>query len=112
MKKPFTLADSADGRRFVQRIRAELIPKMADSAVITMIAPDIGAEFDVDFAVQIGAAVLLEKPLLVLLPEGRTPPPKLARIADRIITVDLDSARGQQNVETELKKFFTDFARQ
>jgi hypothetical protein len=55
--------------------------------------------------------VLLEKPLVLVVPEGRTIPPKLGRIADRIITVDLETETGRQRVEDEMRRFFTDFAK-
>jgi hypothetical protein len=43
--------------------------------------------------------VLLEKPLVLVVPEGRTVSPKLEGIADRISTVDLESEAGRQRVE-------------
>ena len=57
-------------------------------------------------------SVLLEKPLVLVVPEGRTVPPKLERIADRISTVDLESEAGRQRVEDEMRRLFTDFAKQ
>ena len=56
--------------------------------------------------------MLLEKPLVLVVPEGRTVPPKLERIADRISTVDLESEAGRQRVEDGMRRFFTDFAKQ
>jgi hypothetical protein len=103
--------DDAEWRRFEKHVRETLVPKMAESETVLVISPDFGT-FDVEFALQIGASVLLEKPLLVVLPEGRVMPPKLERIADRIITVDLLSERGPQHIQDELKRFFTDFRKQ
>jgi hypothetical protein len=90
-------------------MRREVIPKMRDSAITLVIGPDFaGSQFDVDFAVQIGASVLLEKPLLVVVPKGRVLPPKLVTIADRIIEMtDDDAATGEA-----IRQFMTDFARQ
>jgi hypothetical protein len=49
-----------------------------------------------------------------VLPEGRTIPPKLERLADRIITVDLlsDSEMAQKQIQRELKQFFIDVRKQ
>jgi hypothetical protein len=55
--------------------------------------------------------VLLEKPLVLVVPEGRTVSP-LERIADRISTVDLEFEAGRQRVEDGMRRFFTDFAKQ
>jgi len=57
-------------------------------------------------------SVLLEKPLVLVVPEGRTVSPKLEGIADRISTVDLESEAGRQRVEDGMRRFFTDFAKQ
>ena len=97
-----------DWKKFETSIRRDMIPQMKGSSTVLLIAPDIGADFDVRFAVQIGATVLLEKPLLVILPKGRTPPPKLERIADRIIHAD----PGDAHVQDEIKRFMADFGKQ
>jgi hypothetical protein len=109
MKK---MRSSTEWRRFERDIRENMIPKMRDSAKVLVIAPDISSEFDVAFAVQIGASVLLEKPLIVVVDEGRTVPPKLERIADRIVYADLKTTFGRQRVEQEMLRFFDDFGKQ
>ena len=104
---------NAEWTRFERHVRESLIPKMAESETVLVISPEFG-DFDVEFALQIGASVLLEKPLLVVVPEGRTIPPKLERLADRIITVDLlaDSEMAQKQIQRELKQFFIDVRKQ
>jgi hypothetical protein len=99
--------------RFERHVRETLVPKMAESETVLVISPEFG-DFDVEFALQIGASVLLEKPMLVVLPVGRTIPPKLQRLADRIITVDLldDAEAAQKQIQSELKQFFTDVRKQ
>jgi hypothetical protein len=94
---------------FVDRAQRELIPKLAGSAVVLVIAPDIGGKLDIQFALQIGASILMEKPLLVVMPKGREPPPKLMRVADRIIFLDPNEGPA---IEREIKQFFRDFGRQ
>jgi hypothetical protein len=99
-------------RQFEADVRKNLIPQMRDSANVLMIAPDISSDFDVRFALQIGASVLLEKPLVLVVDGDRTVPPKLERIADRIIRADLSTPFGRQQVEREMHQFFTDFGKQ
>jgi hypothetical protein len=99
--------------RWADDMRKRLIPKMASSAHVLMIAPDMSAEFDIQFALQIGAAILLEKPLILLVHPGRTVPPKLRAIADRIIEVDLDNTTmDAPEIQKQLQQAFTDFSRQ
>ena len=60
---------------------ARLIPKMEGAASVLMIAPSLDEKFDIQFALQIGASILLEKPLILLVHSGRAIPPKLRAIA-------------------------------
>ena len=105
--------DSDGFRRYADDMRARLIPKMKDSASVLMIAPSIDEKFDVQFALQIGAAILLEKPLILLVQRGRIIPPKLRAIADRIIETDLDHATlDQGEIQKQIRQAMTDFGKQ
>jgi hypothetical protein len=85
MSNPF---DDPDYKKWANDLRKNLIPKMRGSQQILMLAPDIGNKFDIDFAVQIGATILMEKPLLLIVYPGRTVPPKLRAIADQIVEIE------------------------
>jgi hypothetical protein len=106
-KNPY---DDDGFRRWADDMRKRLIPKMADSASILMIAPRMESEFDIEFALQIGASILLEKPLILLVDRTRTIPPKLRAIADRIIETDLnnmtmDAADTQKQIQQAIAEF-------
>ena len=96
-------------KRLERRVRHDLLPKMKESATTMIIAPDTDTDFDLMFAIQIGASILLEKPLLVMKPRGRTVLPKLERIADRVIEMDPDNDAGMQE---QIAAFFRDFGLQ
>src|SRR3954471_7136654 len=98
--------------RFQRDVRTKLIPRMRDGAVVTMIAPDISAEFDVYFALQVGAALVLEKPIVLIADRSRTLSPKLERLADRIINVDFADPDWAEKSREELEQFFKDFGKQ
>ena len=105
--------DSADFKRWSSDMRKRLIPKMRDSANVLMIAPDMSTEFDVQFALQIGATILLEKPLILLVHQGRNIPPKLRAIADRIIETNLDDlTMDSDDIQKQLTQAFNDFGEQ
>ncbi len=95
-------------KRFVTHAR-KTVKQMQDSAVTLVIGPDILNPPDIDFLLQIGASVLMEKPLLVVVPEGRTLPPKLERIADRVIVADYKDG---ERIQEAIKRFMTDFGLQ
>ena len=106
-------AFESEFRRWADDMRARLIPKMKDSASVLMIAPDMNTSFDIEFALQIGASILLEKPLILLVHQGRTVPPKLLAIADRIIETNLDDlTMDSADIQKQLKQAFDDFGKQ
>jgi hypothetical protein len=107
-KNPF---DGDDFKRWADDMRRRLIPDMKSSAHILMIAPSLNAEFDIEFALQIGACILLEKPLIVLVHPNRTIPPKLKAIADRIIEVDLSDPENNA-AGNQIRQALTDFGKQ
>jgi len=104
----------SDGfRRWADDMRKRLIPKMRDSASVLTIAPDMGTEFDIEFALQIGASILMEKPLILLADRSRTIPPKLRAIADRIIETDLNNmTMDAPEIQEQLRQAVTDFGKQ
>jgi hypothetical protein len=109
-KNPF---DSDGFRSWTDDMRKRLIPKMRDSASVLMIAPRMEGKFDIEFALQIGAAVMLEKPLILLVDRNRNIPPKLRALADRIIELDLDHVRmDATEIQNQIQKALTDFGKQ
>lgn len=109
-KSPY---DNKEFRRWADGMRKRLIPNMRDSASVLMIAPNMSEKFDIEFALQIGAAILLEKPLILLVDRTRTIPPKLRAIADRIIETDLDNVTMDSDaIQNQLRQAITDFGKQ
>jgi hypothetical protein len=69
---------------YSQRFRREVLPKLMDSAVFLSIGSEVG-DFDVRQATELGAALLMGKPILLVVPPGRTLSPQLLRAADEVI---------------------------
>jgi hypothetical protein len=104
-KDPF---ENDEFKTWATDMRRRLIPKMRDSQSVLMLAPDMKADIDIGFALQIGACILLEKPLILVVHPGRQIPPKLLAIADRIIEADLnglpmDDARIQEQIKQAMQ---------
>jgi hypothetical protein len=105
--------DTYEFREWADRMRTRLIPKMADSGSILMIAPNVNEKFDIEFALQIGASILLEKPLILLAHTGRQIPSKLRAIADKIIEVNLDeTTMDSPDIQRQLAEAFKEFSKQ
>ena len=61
----------------------ELQDKMESSAYC--IAVDPGSAIDLKVAAEVGMMVLLDKPIVVIVPAGRDPTPGLTRIAHKVV---------------------------
>lgn len=80
---------------YSEHFRGYVLPQILSSEVFLSIQAE-GADFDVKQATEIGAALLLDKPLLLLVPTGRTAPEHLRRAADEIIEDWEPTDRGAQ----------------
>lgn len=91
--------------KFVHHSRTELVSKLAESAMVMSLVPD---KPDVKFAVELGFAIMLDKPVVAVVQKGGTIPGKLRLVADWIIEVsDLDTEEGQREFSRQLDPILT-----
>jgi hypothetical protein len=69
---------------WVKHVHEEMVPKMEESSLVVSIVPTdrIG---DVKFWVELGAGIMLGKPIIAAVMGDADIPPKLALIADEIV---------------------------
>jgi hypothetical protein len=84
---PFT---SREFLEFAEHAMNEMVPGMFDSAAV-MVPMLPHAAKDVGFAVQLGMAVMLDKPLIILVTPGTQVPSRLLKVADAVVEWDGDS---------------------
>ena len=66
--------------------RKNMIPKMDQSSLVVMTAMGITPDdFDVRFALQLGAAIILNKPIVSVFEPGQYVPPKLQVVTDEFV---------------------------
>lgn len=70
-------------RRFEDRVRKELIPKLDGSAASVSLVPD--GKGDVKFAVELGFSIMLDKPIIAVVAPGVNVSRKMRMVADRVI---------------------------
>jgi hypothetical protein len=70
---------------YSERFRRDVMPKLLSSAVSLSIYSGDGSDFDVQQATELGATLLLGKPLLVVTTPGTTLPDSLRRAADVVV---------------------------
>ena len=78
---------------FLKRAEAEMFPKMQDSAMSVVI---FRAKPDPKLAIEVGAAILMDKPLILVVQPGEVVPPVLARISSAIVEGKLDDPDTQR----------------
>jgi hypothetical protein len=91
--------------RFVswaQRMRLYLVPKMESSGSVAFLMGP-GGDVDIEQALQLGLCILMGKPLIVVVTDGREVPAKLRAIADHIVEGDLadETTRAAMNAAIE-----------
>lgn len=88
-------------RRFVHQIRTDLVPKLEDSGAVVSIVPD--GDGDVKFAVELGFSIMLDKPIIAVVPPGRRVPERLVRVADRIVEGNVSTDEGRRRLAETLQ---------
>jgi hypothetical protein len=74
-------------QRWIRQVLDDMVPKMEDSAVVMSIVPD-DRTGDVKFWVELGASIMLNKPLIAVVLGDAPVPSKLALVADEIVRLD------------------------
>jgi len=87
---------------FVRHFREDVVGKIAGSALTISLVP---GEFDVKFAVELGASIMLDKPIIAVVLPGAPVPARLRRVADLVIEADLDLEEGRRQLAEVLRKF-------
>jgi nucleoside 2-deoxyribosyltransferase len=75
--------DDPDARAWARRVRKELVPMIRDSTVTISLVPT--GDADVKFAVELGMAIMLGKPIILVVAPGTQVPDKLVLVADEIV---------------------------
>lgn len=89
---------------FVTHTRAEAAQKIDSSAFVLQLVPD-AKDVDIKFAVELGLAIMLDKPIVAIAMPGIPVPPGLRRVVHHVIEMDedLDTDAGRQEMSDKLK---------
>jgi hypothetical protein len=85
-------------KRYAEHALTEMVPKLAGSSVAFSLVPQGGeyAQGDVKYWVELGAAIMLDKPIVVVAAPGQALPERLVRVADEVVRADLTTEAGQK----------------
>ena len=94
--------DRRDWEHWVTSVREGTVKQMADSAFVASLVPGEDGP-DIKFAVELGLAIMLGKPIVAIAIAGRPVPGKLREIADAVIEIsDMDTEAGQAELQAKL----------
>lgn len=90
-----------DAKAFLARAARDLPHLVGDSSVSISIVAD---EVDPKFAVELGYMIMMNKPIVLVVPNGRTVPDKLALVADKIVEWRDDEQEMKKAIITALEE--------
>ena len=90
--------------RFVRHTREQTVRGMAQSAIVVSFLPGGSDKADIQYAVELGFSILMDKPILVVTVPGTEIPERLRRVADLIVETDIDTEEGQERLQKALNE--------
>lgn len=73
-------------RAWLRQVADEMVPKLAGSALVISVVPGGDPDdLDLKFCVELGASIMLDKPIVATVFGDRAVPPKLVAVADEIV---------------------------
>jgi len=95
-------AEYAEWDRFIRHHHEHTVKAMESSAYVMSLVPDKD-KVDVKFAVELGLAIMLDKPIIAMAQPGVPIPPALRKVATAVIIADLDTEAGKERATRMLK---------
>lgn len=71
-------------KQWIEHIMGDMVPKMEGSALVCSILPH-DREGDVKFWVELGASIMLDKPIVIVAFDDDEIPERLRRVADEVV---------------------------
>lgn len=85
-----------------EHARRELFPKVRQSAIFMSLC---SSEPDAKFCLELGACLMFDKPLLVIVPPGVTIPDRLRRVAEVVLDdFDINDEASQERLRLALSE--------
>ena len=97
-----------DLKAWLARASQELVPKLdASSVSVVLVKGKTASEGDLKLAIELGLSVLMDKPILVIVVDGKPIPAKLVGVADIVVNLherELGTPAGQAKVMDAIRK--------
>jgi len=99
---------SADpqAKRYLDHVRLNVLPRIEESALFLALMPD--GEPDLKMATELGLAILLGKPLIVVATRGEVIPDSLERLASAVVRGAIDDPDTLFELKNAILRFGAD----
>lgn len=101
------MKNKRDGMSFAdytEHFRKKVLPQIKGSSFFIALAPSTQT-LDIRMATEIGACIMLDKPLIVIAPRGQVLHERLMRVADHVIYGDPKTNEGRAEIEEQLRVY-------
>ncbi len=103
------LYDVPELKRYLEHARREMFPKLKDSVISITIAP--GDDPDPKICLELGAAILFDKPIIIVCPPGRPISANLKRVANAIVVGDMSDPTTGERMHEAIERVMANDAR-
>lgn len=104
-EESLTKQERDEWQRIITHAREDTIRQMEASAFVATLVPD---EPDIKFMLELGMAIMLDKPIIALVTPTSKVPDRLRLIADEVIEVDLDTEEGREKIAEAISRIAED----
>lgn len=83
--------EEPEAKQWVKKVLTSMAPKVEESALTVSLVPGDAHRYDegdVKFWVELGASIMMNKPIIAVVFPGQSVPERLRRVADEIVEVD------------------------
>lgn len=102
-------AQGPEWDEFVAYQHKHTVKAMESSAYVMSLIP-AAEKVDVKFAVELGLAIMLDKPIIAMVQPGVTVPPGVRKVARAVIVADLDTEEGKERATRMLQVAMKDIS--
>jgi hypothetical protein len=82
-------SDSNEFKEWAEHVMENMLPKLKDSDLNASLIPTDG-EGDPKFWVELGASIMMDKPIIAIVQPGQILPRKLRMVTDEIVVCDMN----------------------
>jgi nucleoside 2-deoxyribosyltransferase len=100
--------NDAGWHEFEKQVRENLIPKLENTDLFVSVTPLKKEEVDIKFAVELGLAIMYDKPIIAAIQPGMKVPEKLTRVVDKFVELDMHDPSQRQRLVDAIKEMQED----